>query len=371
MAGHSGGQLAAAVYRGGGIGFIGAGHWLADDDSKGLQMLEREISLFHAATSATRIRKNSTMGCHDAEATDDDAGATPAPFGIGFLCYSSLATKAGWKRLAHVLETHQPSCVQFFAPAVMTMPEESSSATSNIAFTKQVSPSTIVFAQVGTVRDALAAQNAGADVIIAQGTGAGGHGLRRGGSGTLSLARNCIAEVDDIPVIAAGGIVDGPTMAAAMVLGCDGVVLGTRLWASRESLGLASLQQRLAAPGLSCDDVVRTSTFDWIQNAYHTYPWPDPYDSVGGLRNATSREWEGRPERQLQAAIAENHDNMVDRYRTANERGDPDIGLVHCGEGVGLIDSVDESAEVLVRDIAEDCAKVLRGAHGLLLEGDL
>lgn len=74
-------------------------------------------------------------------------------------------------------------------------------------------------------------------------------------------------------VLAAGGIADGRGVAAALALGCDGAVLGTRLWASKEAMNKDSLKQRLVV-AKSCDDVQRTRVFDQIQNSYSTTPWP-------------------------------------------------------------------------------------------------
>ena len=67
-------------------------------------------------------------------------------------------------------------------------------------------------------------------------------------------------------VLAAGGITDGRGLAAALSLGCDGIVLGTRLWATKEALGDSTGKKRDALLRAEGDDVVRTRTFDAIQN---------------------------------------------------------------------------------------------------------
>lgn len=103
---------------------------------------------------------------------------------------------------------------------------------------------TKVVSMVATAEDARAAHDAGADVIVAQGAEAGGHrsyGTKRplteaAGTGTFSLVPEVIEAIGgQAPVVAAGGIVDGRGLAAALMLGADGVLLGTRFVATRES----------------------------------------------------------------------------------------------------------------------------------------
>src|SRR5207248_11564301 len=85
---------------------------------------------------------------------------------------------------------------------------------------------------VSTVNEARRAADAGADVIIAQGTEGGGH---VGVMGTIVLVPQVVRAVAPIPVLAAGGIADGAGLAAALMLGAEGVLLGTRLLATDEA----------------------------------------------------------------------------------------------------------------------------------------
>ena len=100
----------------------------------------------------------------------------------------------------------------------------------------------------------------------------------------------------DIVVLAAGGIVDGRGLAAALSLGCDGAVLGTRLWASQEAMGDESGAKRDALVKADCDDVMRTKVFDILQDVGSSNPWPQPFDSVGALKNETTAKWHGEEE---------------------------------------------------------------------------
>jgi nitronate monooxygenase len=227
-----------------------------------------------------------------------------------------------------------------------------------------------VLAQVGTVQEAMEAVDAGVDGLIVQGSEAGGHGVRRElGNATLPLAITVITKLraagSEIPVIAAGGIVNGRGMAAMLVAGCDGVVLGTRLWASQESIGMQQFKDRLVA-ATSCDDVVRTTCFDWIQNTYSAAPWPEPFDSVGALRNQTSATWEGRAD-ELALELQTKDSVLVADYRRACKEGNADIALVHAGEGVGLIDAIEPAYDIVTR-ISNEAADVIRNSPKQLLD---
>ena len=103
------------------------------------------------------------------------------------------------------------------------------------------------------------------DGVIAQGKEAGGHGMHpEMSSGTLPFARRVVDLAETLAageeqrrvfVLAAGGIVDGAGAAAALCLGCDGAVLGTRLWATHQALG--SERKKAELPRADCDDVMR------------------------------------------------------------------------------------------------------------------
>ena len=142
-----------------------------------------------------------------------------------------------------------------------------------------------VLAQVGTLKDAKEAIRHGVDAIICQGREAGGHGLRReAGNSTLALASQAAQISESIPIVAAGGITRGRHIASALAVGCQAVSIGTRFWACEESIGDKSFQKELIKEN-SCDDVVRTTAFDQLNNELSSIKWPKPYDSSGVLRN--------------------------------------------------------------------------------------
>lgn len=315
MSGHSGGKLAAAVSNAGGIGFIGGGHCLFSDD--GLSQLEHEIEIYRMETTE--------------------------PLYVGFVGHSSLQDAVSMQRYERFLETHTPKIVQFFAPAIRN---------NNVRLTQEYN--SLFWAQVGSFSDAQQAINAGADALILQGSEAGGHGLRQEvGNAAMPLTNAVLYKLSpNIPVISAGGVVDAKSMASYMMLGCDGVVLGTRLWASQEALGGGKhelVQQN------TCDTVVRTTVFDAIQNKYSPTPWPEPYDSVGALRNQTYERFRD----------TEFDEDDVDFYR--QNINDPNIGLIHAGEGVASIESILPASEIVV-SINEGARDWVKSASQRLLE---
>jgi enoyl-[acyl-carrier protein] reductase II len=140
--------------------------------------------------------------------------------------------------------------------------------------------------QVTTVRQAEEAAGAGVDVIVAQGGEAGGFS---GSIGTVTLIPQVVDAVEPMPVVAAGGITDGRGLAAALMLGADGVVLGTRFLASMESGVNRDWKQ--AVIEAQAEDAVK------VDFAEHIFPGP----SEGGwltvpraLRSPFIDRWMGR-----------------------------------------------------------------------------
>jgi nitronate monooxygenase len=201
--------------------------------------------------------------------------------------------------------------------------------------------------QTQDVDDARVAKEAGADVIVAQGAEAGGHGRTRA---TLPLVPAVVDAVAPTPVLAAGGIADGRGLAAALMLGAEGVLMGTRFCASVEALGQEASKQRLiAARG---DETARTRVFDTVRGL----AWPGEYTGRA-LRNRFMDTWADREGDLIVALVTER-----DRYRAAVRQADYDTAVIWASEAVDLINSV-ESAGTLVGRISEDAeAQIARAA---------
>ena len=196
---------------------------------------------------------------------------------------------------------------------------------------------------VSTVAEAKAAARAGADIIVAQGTEGGGHiGLM----GTMPLVPMVVSAVAPIPVLAAGGVADGRGLAAALALGADGVLLGTRFLATDEAPIAKGFKQAI----LDSDghDTLVTD----IPDVASGNTWPGAYVRV--RRNRFIEEWMGR-DNELRRRRAE----VSAQIREAAQAGDPDRGAVMIGQTAGLIDRIEPAGD-LVRQISRDAEAILR-----------
>jgi nitronate monooxygenase len=204
--------------------------------------------------------------------------------------------------------------------------------------------------QVQDVEDARLAQQAGADIIVAQGSEAGGHGSYRA---TLPLVPAVVDAVAPTPVLAAGGIADGRGLAAALMLGAHGALIGTRFYASVEALGREGAKQHIVA---ACgNQTVRTNVFDTVRG----FAWPAAYTGRA-LRNRFVERWHGR-EGDLTVALQTERE----AYQAATRDGEYDTAVVWAGEGVDLINSV-EGAATLVAWISADAEAQLNRVETLL-----
>jgi len=196
--------------------------------------------------------------------------------------------------------------------------------------------------QVTDMDEARRALDVGANVVVAQGGEAGGHG---GGRATLPFVPAVVDMAGTTPVLAAGGIADGRGLAAALMLGAAGAMIGTRFEATTEALLDAEEAKAIVAAGAA--DTVRGRVLDIATDA----GWPARYPART-LRNRFTDAWDGK-ESELesdQEALAE--------YRAAADRGDRDYMPIWAGEAVDLISDLD-SASALVARIAQQAEDVI------------
>jgi nitronate monooxygenase len=190
----------------------------------------------------------------------------------------------------------------------------------------------ILICQVQTLEQAKDAAANGADILIAQGAEAGGHGIARS---TFPLVPAVVDVARGIPVVAAGGIADGRGLAAALMLGADGVLVGTRFYATQEAAGSAGAKDRIVAG--SGDKTVRGILFDIARRNV----WPAPYCGRV-LQNSFSEHWRGR-----EAELLQHQDDEAPRYAKARAENDFDTAAVIAGEAVDLITEILPAAEVI------------------------
>ena len=196
--------------------------------------------------------------------------------------------------------------------------------------------------QVQRLEQAAQAIEAGAAVLVAQGAEAGGHGMHAlDGRATCTLVPELAdwlaARAPDVLLLAAGGVADGRTLAAALVLGADGALVGTRLWATAESLAAPGAQAQ--AVQTNGDGTARTAVFDILRRKH----WPAPYD-FRAIRNGLHRQWEGRIE-----ALRASPDAARAAYDAGVAQADFNAAHATVGEAVGLVHDLPGAGEVLAR----------------------
>jgi enoyl-[acyl-carrier protein] reductase II len=210
-----------------------------------------------------------------------------------------------------------------------------------------------VWEQVGSVAAAQKAVADNIDLLIVQGSEAGGHNLGR--LPLFVLLPEIIDAVAPTLVLAAGGIADGRGVAAALALGADGVWVGTRMAASREADLAAGYKQRLvAARG---EDAVLSSLFGRDTASFNP---------MRVLRNRIVAEWEGRehsapddPSNQERLGEMMLGGMQVPLHRFSNlvpmstATGDLEQMPLLAGQGVGLVDSIAPAAEVMQAMMSE------------------
>ena len=198
----------------------------------------------------------------------------------------------------------------------------------------------IVIVMIGKVRHAIKSEQAGADVVAAQGTEAGGH---TGEVGGLALVPQVVDAVK-IPVLAAGGIADGRGLVAALALGAQGVVVGTRFIATPEAQ--AAPQYREAILHSAEADTVRT-------RCYTGKP-------ARTIRNRYNEEWERKADQiqpfPMQVGVSVQQGVMD--YMGIGRGADPDRTFMPAGQGMGLIRQIKPAGEVLA-DIVREAEAVL------------
>ena len=189
--------------------------------------------------------------------------------------------------------------------------------------------------------DAEPAVEAGADIIVAQGNEGGGH---IGELGTVVIVRQVTKLNLGVPVLAAGGFVDGAGLVAALALGADGILLGTRFLATDEAPVEPAYKQAIVAS--SGDDTIVTTLSDSLSGR----DWPGAW--VRLRRTPFVLKWLGRePElrRRREAAFAE-----LERFEQANA----DDGLMWMGQSATLVDAIQPAGDV-VRGIVAEAEEIL------------
>ncbi|HLQ25614.1 MAG TPA: nitronate monooxygenase [Acidiferrobacterales bacterium] len=299
----TGGRLAAAVSSAGGLGIVGGGY-------------------------------AGTLG-GEPDIRQELAHVQGHKFGVGFITWA-LA------RVPHVLDealSHSPYCVflSFGDPRPFAERIRRSGAK--------------LICQVQSLRHVDQALEAGVTAIVAQGAEAGGHGAKRSTLPFVPEVADYLGRYSPTTLLlAAGGIADGRGLAAALMLGADGVVVGTRFWASEEALTPPAATDRAArATG---DDTIRTKAIDALRGV----PWPDEF-SFRVLNNKLTEQW---AHREAEAAAA--FGSLAAAYTEARSRQDLDVVVIGAGECVGLVHDRPSARSIVEAMVTQAQSLLARGA---------
>lgn len=324
--------VAAEVSRAGGLGFIGP---IFGDLSAELQK-GRETFQSNPLDSVSSFDKELL------------------PLGLGFILWAAKV-----EDIVSIIAEYKPAAMWLFAAPNATTDYK----TWTIALRK-ASPKSKIWIQTGSVALALAlAKDCKPDVLVMQGIDAGGHGLEKG-AGIISLVPETIdtlAEhgIQNISIVASGGIVEGRGAAAAFTLGAEGVVLGTRFLASKEiSVSTPVYVQAILDGKDGGQSTIRDKVFDQLRGASR---WPGDYDgralvnkSIEDLKSGVGLEEIQRLNNEVEAA-----------GKGFGNDGTDGRAALWVGTGIGLVKEI-MSAKDIVEEIRKDIGKAIESTRSMI-----
>jgi nitronate monooxygenase len=280
------------------------------------------------------------------------------PIGVGFINWGAeLAASIA------LIKQYRPAAVWFFAASSTASLVEWATQSRN------ASPHTKIWVQIGSVREAMdvVAAQVKPDVLVVQGTDAGGHGLAQG-AGLISLLpevcdslaryfeNNGEGGIGEMPVIlAAGGIVEARGAAAALALGASGVVLGTRFLASREAQISRGYQNEVLRASDGGQTTVRTKVYDTLRGTN----WAESHNA----RGIVNRSY-------VDAVSGMDMEENRRLYDEEVKKGDQGWGVesrmtTYAGSAVGLVQEVKKARDI-VEEVRNGLMRVLDGMQARL-----
>ncbi|KAH7402002.1 hypothetical protein DE146DRAFT_652148 [Phaeosphaeria sp. MPI-PUGE-AT-0046c] len=332
-------DMAVEISKAGGIGFIGAGTDVSD--------LSTHLQHASSLLDNTSLPRSPCM-----------------PIGIGFINWGADLAAA-----IPVIQQYRPAAVWFFAPSSLPSLAEWSGKV------KECSPGTKIWVQVGSVREARnVVDEVGPDVLVVQGTDAGGHGLARGASlisllpevhDTLEISASSSSsnsptssgKVKKSPIIiAAGGISDSRGAAAAVLLGASGMCMGTRFLAAHEANIAKGYQNEVLRVSDGGQTTVRTKVYD---NLRGTTGWAESHNARGIVNRSYFDAVEGMDDEENKRLYQEEMGKGDDGW------GEKARMTAYAGSAVGLVNKVMGAGEI-VKEVREGVVKLLGNAKALL-----
>jgi nitronate monooxygenase len=327
MSGFAGPALAHAVYKAGGIGFIGG-----LPDIKALRNSLQDVT--ELVTGVRTPESNATL-----------------PIGLGALIFAQKL-----EDFVALVSEFRPIAVWLFA------------AHERVDFgrwaeeIRKVSDTTKIWVQIGSVTGAVQlAQSCKPDVIVLQGADAGGHGGEKGAS-VISLIPETLHALrrmglDDLSIVAAGGIADGSGVAAALTLGADGVVMGTRFLAAEETTVHPAYQTAILETEDGGQTTVRAKVFDELAGPNI---WPRDFDGRALIAQSYKDHIEGISIDEIRKSHAEAKQTSHLGFDQENRRA-----AIWAGTGVGLVREKAPAAKILT-EVRESARTALERAVSML-----
>ena len=309
MGGYAFAALASEVSKAGGLGFV--------------------------SSIANMAQADQELGAARAALAGFAPPADVLPVGVGFLLFVAQLDDA-----APVVAKHRPAAVWLFAARSL---DDYAAWAARI---REVSPATKIWIQTGAVASALhIAKTCKPDVLVLQGADAGGHGYERS-AGVISL----LPETDDalkangfndIPLVASGGIADGRGVAAAVMLGAQGAVMGTRFLAASETPVHPAYRQRILETTDGSQSTVRDKIFDQLRGKNI---WPVEYDGRALLNDSYVDFKNGTTLEEIQKLHSEAEQGSEKGF--GGESGKA-RAAIWAGTGVGLVKKIQSAGEIV------------------------
>src|ERR1051326_523078 len=275
------------------------------------------------------------LGCHGLrpehvdERTASIRRQTNKPFGLNFLLF-------------HVREDSFAAALDL-RPAVMQFAWARPDQDLRAYVERSHQAGCLVTYMAGTVAEATRAADAGADILIAQGSEGGGH---VGWMGSMPLVPMIVDAVAPIPVLAAGGFADGRGLVAALALGAEVILLGTRFLATDESPLHPNFKQAIV------DSDGHDTQLSEIPDLAAGLVWPGAM--TRSRRNDFIERWAGR-----EWALRQNRAEAHAKLQAARKAGDVAEGPLSMGQDAGLIHDIVPAADIVAR-IAREAEEILR-----------
>lgn len=297
MTNHSGGQLAAAVSQAGGLGSFGGIH------SAGPDYVREQVRYIRSQTDK--------------------------PFGVGFVTHLI----PDWpQNFEAALDERVPVIAFSFGDPKPWL-------------TRAKEAGAITVCQVQSLEGATEAVDAGTDVLVVQGTAAGGH------TGTMDLLpflTRVVEQFPHIPVMASGGISSGRTLAAVLAAGAEGAWMGTVFLATPEAVEVPdSFKERVVRS--DGQDTTLTRLYDLIGDG----PWPQDM-GARVYNNRFVQMWDGRD-----AEIQDQREELASDAAEAWAKHDPEVASVYMGQSAANVSSIRPVRDVL-QDICGQAEHLLR-----------